>query len=128
MMRLSQARFLAAVAVVSIICQESSANVFGKHRALPKWFQGTSITSIQQSQSNNILARLDVRGGAEEESTAVEATVDVEDLYLPGLLDTIITRTNKVRQKIPLFHLVLYNILRSLAFSSPHITAHNSRI
>ena len=98
MVRLSQAGVLVATAILVANFEESSANVFGRPRAFPRWFQGTSITTaVPQTHQSNILARLDVRGGAEEESTVVEQTVDAQDLYLPGLLDTIITRTNKVR-------------------------------
>jgi hypothetical protein len=74
--------------------------------ATPKWFSG--VQKVARNSNSHSHTRLSeratvVRGGAAPgEETAEEAhaevldTVEAQDLYLPGLLDTMITRTNKV--------------------------------
>jgi hypothetical protein len=97
---------LAAVTLVAAL-QDGEASIFSSKSlsATPKWFSGIQKTVAKNSNSQLSERATVVRGGAapgEETAdeahadTEAEAVVDVQDLYLPGLLDTIITRTNKV--------------------------------
>jgi hypothetical protein len=103
-MRLSiSSSLLAAVTLAAA----GEASIFSSRglSATPKWFSGIQKTVAKNSNSQLSERATVVRGGAapgEETAdeahadTEAEAVVDVQDLYLPGLLDTIITRTNKV--------------------------------
>jgi hypothetical protein len=75
--------------------------------ALASW--ATATTTPGRGWLSPKLALVDVRGGStapkkkkEEPEKADEEplTVDAELLYLPGLLDTVITRTRKVRHNL----------------------------
>jgi hypothetical protein len=80
----------------------AQASIFSSRRlsATPKWFSGMPIQKVTRDTE-----LLSVRGGAAPSAKRavvepVEApeVVEVQDLYLPGLLDAVITRTNKVRR------------------------------
>jgi hypothetical protein len=97
---------LAAVTLAAAV-QDGEASIFSSRSlsATPKWFSGIQKTVAKNSNSQLSERATVVRGGAapgEETAdeahadTEAEVVVDVQDLYLPGLLDTIITRTNKV--------------------------------
>jgi hypothetical protein len=73
--------------------------------ATPKWFSG--VQKVARNSNAQLLERATIiRGGAApgeetaEETEQVLDTVEAQDLYLPGLLDTMITRTNKVRRVV----------------------------
>jgi hypothetical protein len=77
--------------------------------ALVSWATATTTTPFRPPGwlAPRLIAR-DVRGGStapkkKKEEPAEEeepVTVDAELLYLPGLLDTVITRTRKVRNVV----------------------------
>ena len=100
-MRLSiSSSLLAAVTLATA----GEASIFSSRSlsATPKWFSG--VQKVARNNNAQLSERATViRGGAAPgEETAEEAhaevldTVEAQDLYLPGLLDTMITRTNKV--------------------------------
>jgi hypothetical protein len=95
-----------AAVTLSVVVQYGEASIFS-FKATPKMFSGVALS---RNPDSKLLERATVvRGGAspgkraaetaeaEENPEEPEAVVEVQDLYLPGLLDTIITRTNKVR-------------------------------
>lgn len=102
-MRLSiSSSLLAAVTLAAA----GEASIFSSRglSATPKWFSG--VQKVARNSNTQLSERATVvRGGAAPgEETADEAeareevseSVEAQDLYLPGLLDTMITRTNKV--------------------------------
>jgi translation initiation factor IF-1 len=94
---------MAAVTLaVALLVQDGEASIFSSRRlsATPKWFSGVQKVARKSQLSERATV---VRGGAapgdetaDEAHADSETVVEAQDLYLPGLLDTIITRTNKV--------------------------------
>jgi hypothetical protein len=98
-MRLSSS--LVAAVTLALALESGSASLFSRRvSATPNWFSKTPIIG-----GNDLLARTTVvRGGGSPDERAaapaepaVEETADAVDLYLPGILDATILRTNKVR-------------------------------
>jgi hypothetical protein len=97
-----------AAVTMAVAVRDGEASTFSSRRlsATPKWFSGVNVSRIQKVARDTQLLELEratlVRGGgspeetSEETSEDPEAVVEVQDLYLPGLVETIITRTNKV--------------------------------
>jgi hypothetical protein len=54
------------------------------------------VTTHQNDDTSLLISKL--RGGAEDADVSLHGTVHAESLYLPGLLETAIHRTNKVRE------------------------------
>lgn len=100
---MSSSLVAAVTLAVALLVQDGEASIFSSRSlsATPKWFSG--VQPRIQKVARNVERATVVRGGAapgdehaEETTEDPEAVVEAQDLYLPGLLDTIITRTNKV--------------------------------
>jgi hypothetical protein len=99
---MSSSLMAAVTLAVALLVQDGEASIFSSRRlsATPKWFSGVQKVARNSQLSERATV---VRGGAapgeetaEEAHADSEVVVEAQDLYLPGLLDTIITRTNKV--------------------------------
>jgi hypothetical protein len=93
---------MAAVALAAVV-DYGEASIFS-FKATPKLFSGVALSRLQTDTERATVVRGGASPGERAEETAEEtsedpdAVVEVQDLYLPGLLDTMITRTNKVRR------------------------------
>jgi hypothetical protein len=120
---MSSSLVAAVTLAVALLVRDGEASIFSsKATATPKWFSGVQPRIQKVARDTALLERATVvRGGAapgketvEETSEDSEAVVEAQDLYLPGLLDTIITRTNKVCRVVSCrIHRLLPRICRS---------------
>jgi hypothetical protein len=103
-------KFLTA-AVLAAFVPLSTAGLFAPNRHHVAFLNSrTTGVSTEEDGDSVLHVALDTRGGAskkkkkksskkeekKESEAEPEETVDAEELYLPGLLGTVITRTNKV--------------------------------
>jgi hypothetical protein len=105
-MKLPLSPFLAVVGVL-IALQSVDGSIFGRSVSAPRrWTLG------MRKQSAFGLARNLARGGAVEEATEEGSKEESEpdELYLPGLLEAIMSRTTKVRLTFFL-HQVLFSFV-----------------
>lgn len=90
-------RLVISIRFLILLAASATAKPFFSAQSVPRWLSG-QLSSLEDSR--NIL--LATRGGgapgaAEPEGVTLHGTVaPTEPLYLPGLLDTAIRRTNKV--------------------------------
>ena len=90
---------VASVSLGLICCvQENNAATFGK---IPVWGRPSGGLLATTQSSKMVLTQVPRGGGAPgeaatEKQTEITETVDAEDLYLPGLLQTTIFRSNRV--------------------------------
>lgn len=88
--------------------QVAAAGIFGRPAILPRWGSAgdrldrtTTITSdlLVAQEKKKARSILDIRGG-ETAAVAEEEIVDEPQvLYLPGLLDAVVVRSNAVRRR-----------------------------
>jgi hypothetical protein len=102
-------KFLTAAALAAFVPVNTAALFAPNHHHVAFLNSRTTGVSTKEGGDSVLHVALDTRGGAskkkkkstkeekkEDSEVEPQETVDAEDLYLPGLLGTVITRTNKV--------------------------------
>lgn len=100
-------RFLEATVLAAAVSL-STAALFAPNQPQVAFAAGRRglVSTVNDDKTSSLQVTLDTRGGASKKKKKKKApkkeeeepkeTVDAEQLYLPGLLDTVIRRTNQV--------------------------------
>ena len=98
MIRLTKSALASLIAATLALQQVSAAGIFGRPSALSRWGGRSSSVGEKSLLLSQRTSLYEVRGGSTE--VEEQGTVDAEQLYLPGLLDASVVRSNSVRTSV----------------------------